>query len=423
EKLKKLVKDLRHNDLKLILNFAKRNSSGRKQELLERLNDVIDCGCPVSLAVKINEMSKKRNALNANSKLSSVASARDRGGTTISHTFTHATELEKSKKTNEADKDNNNSVNSSSSNENSSSSSGSLDIPFYPDVRFRHLPFYDFCDDLLKPIGMKDKNLGSKNNPKFAKYEFFLTPQQAKKIKDSQIMIDECMIEYGVQVLLRYCLLETTAEQDDNLPPKLCVHVNTKLITLPNFITPSHMGIEPKRPNRPLDITHACELNPLKPNFVSMTWVSDPVHNHCFGITLCKKLNCTTLLNRLKQNCSRHPDLTRALIKEKLAVNIDNEISFTCLKISLICPLGKTRLVLPCRSSNCSHLQCFDASTYLQMNDKKPTWVCPICDKLARYDSLIIDGLFIEILQKVKDTNEIQFLEDGNWKPIVKKQQ
>lgn len=55
--------------------------------------------------------------------------------------------------------------------------------------------------------------------------------------------------------------------------------------------------------------------------------------------------------------------------------------------------LGKMRLTVPCRAVTCSHLQCFDAALYLQMNEKKPTWICPVCDKKAAYESLIIDGL------------------------------
>lgn len=50
------------------------------------------------------------------------------------------------------------------------------------------------------------------------------------------------------------------------------------------------------------------------------------------------------------------------------------------------------RLAIPCRSLTCSHLQCFDATLYIQMNEKKPTWVCPVCDKKAPYEHLIIDG-------------------------------
>lgn len=60
--------------------------------------------------------------------------------------------------------------------------------------------------------------------------------------------------------------------------------------------------------------------------------------------------------------------------------------------LSLVPQLGKMRLRVPCRATTCSHLQCFDAALYLQMNEKKPTWTCPVCDQKAPYDDLIIDG-------------------------------
>lgn len=79
-------------------------------------------------------------------------------------------------------------------------------------------------------------------------------------------------------------------------------------------------------------------------------------------------------------------------VKEKLREDGDCEIATTMLKVSLMCPLGKMKMSIPCRSSTCSHLQCFDANLYLQMNERKPTWICPVCDKPAVYDNLVIDG-------------------------------
>ena len=64
---------------------------------------------------------------------------------------------------------------------------------------------------------------------------------------------------------------------------------------------------------------------------------------------------------------------------------------WTCVRV-LAVQLGKMRLMIPCRALTCSHLQCFDATLYIQMNEKKPTWVCPVCDKKAPYEHLIIDG-------------------------------
>lgn len=49
-------------------------------------------------------------------------------------------------------------------------------------------------------------------------------------------------------------------------------------------------------------------------------------------------------------------------------------------------------MVLPIRSSQCNHVQCFDAATFLQMNEKKPTWLCPVCDKPAEFKTLVVDG-------------------------------
>lgn len=54
--------------------------------------------------------------------------------------------------------------------------------------------------------------------------------------------------------------------------------------------------------------------------------------------------------------------------------------------------LVKMRLGVPCRVLTCAHLQCFDAVFFLQMNEKKPTWTCPVCDKPAPFELLTIDG-------------------------------
>lgn len=113
-------------------------------------------------------------------------------------------------------------------------------------------------------------------------------------------------------------------------------------------------------------------------------------------------------------------------VKEKLNEDADSEIATTSLRVSLACPLGKMRMCTPCRASTCSHLQCFDASLFLQMNERKPTWNCPVCDKAALYDNLVIDGYFQEVLNSNKllpDVNEIQLLQDGSWENLVLKKE
>ena len=54
--------------------------------------------------------------------------------------------------------------------------------------------------------------------------------------------------------------------------------------------------------------------------------------------------------------------------------------------------LGKMRMELPSRTRLCTHLQCFDAKTFLMMNEKKARWMCPVCDKSLLLQELYIDG-------------------------------
>ena len=133
------------------------------------------------------------------------------------------------------------------------------------------------------------------------------------------------------------------------------------------------------------------------------------------------KLTSDDLLDRLRKKGTREPQYTRSLIIDKLN-NDDEDVATTSLKVSVTCPLGKMRMRVPCRPVTCNHLQCFDASTFLQMNERKPTWSCPVCDKKALYDDLLIDGYFQEILDS-KDTaeeNEVILEQDGSWKLVPK---
>ena len=68
------------------------------------------------------------------------------------------------------------------------------------------------------------------------------------------------------------------------------------------------------------------------------------------------------------------------------------------------------RMTMPCRPTTCDHLQCFDASLFLMMNEKKPTWTCPVCDSPAKYEDLMVDGYFEEVIKSPllpEEENEI----------------
>ncbi|XP_061624325.1 E3 SUMO-protein ligase PIAS2 [Phyllopteryx taeniolatus] len=293
--------------------------------------------------------------------------------------------------------------------------------PVHPDVQMKSLPFYDVLDILIKP-----SSLGASTAQRYHQEKYFifaLTPQQVREVCISRDFLPGGRRDYMVQIQLRFCLSETSCPQEDNYPNGLCVKVNGKLFPLPGYVPLPKNGVEQKRPGKPLNITSLVRLSSAVPNQISVAWAPEIGKTYSMSVYLVRQVTSPLLLQRLRMKGIRNPDHSRALIKEKLTADPDSEVATTSLRVSLMCPLGKMRLTVPCRAVTCSHLQCFDAALYLQMNEKKPTWICPVCDKKATYESLIIDGLFLEILNDCSDMDEIKFQEDGTWCPMRPKKE
>ncbi|XP_070850753.1 E3 SUMO-protein ligase PIAS1 isoform X5 [Drosophila suzukii] len=288
-------------------------------------------------------------------------------------------------------------------------------LPIHPDVRLKKLAFYDVLGTLIKPSTLVPRNTQRVQEVPFY---FTLTPQQATEIASNRDIRNSSKVEHAIQVQLRFCLVETSCDQEDCFPPNVNVKVNNKLCQLPNVIPTNRPNVEPKRPPRPVNVTSNVKLSPTVTNTIMVQWCPDYTRSYCLAVYLVKKLTSAQLLQRMKTKGVKPADYTRGLIKEKLTEDADCEIATTMLKVSLNCPLGKMKMLLPCRASTCSHLQCFDASLYLQMNERKPTWNCPVCDKPAIYDNLVIDGYFQEVLGSSllkSDDTEIQLHQDGSW--------
>ncbi|EHB14628.1 E3 SUMO-protein ligase PIAS4 [Heterocephalus glaber] len=363
-----------------------------------------------------------------------------------------------------------------------------------PEVRLVKLPFFNMLDELLKPTelgeccqhchrlyhipamqpGAEDDGPGTtsdvgdahyvtqqlsmtvpQNNEKLQESPciFALTPRQVELIRNSRELQPGVK---AVQVVLRICYSDTSCPQEDQYPPNIAVKVNHSYCSVPGYYPSNKPGVEPKRPCRPINLTHLMYLSSAT-NRITVTW-GNYGKSYSAALYLVRQLTSAELLQRLETIGVEHPELCKALVKEKLRLDPDSEIATTGVRVSLICPLVKMRLSVPCRAETCAHLQCFDAVFYLQMNEKKPTWMCPVCDKPAPYDQLIIDGLaaapqaafpparsssdssrlpdpgqvaaafsgpgypgprlLSKILSECEDADEIEFLADGSWCPI-----
>ncbi|XP_038873744.1 E3 SUMO-protein ligase PIAS1 isoform X1 [Salvelinus namaycush] len=422
--LKQMVMSLRVSELQVLLGYAGRNKHGRKHELLTKALHLLKAGCSPAVQMKVKELYRRRFPTKMVSPvdlaLPSVHSTLSGGLTSLgfdSHGSPSPLSLLGPK--HELGLPHlPSSLHPVHPDVKLQRLPSSLH-PLHPDVKLQRLPFYDMLDELIKPT-----SLASDNSQRFQEtcYAFALTPQQVQQISSS-MDISGTKCDFAVQVQLRFCLSETSCTQEDHFPSNLCVKVNSKPCNLPGYLPPTKNGVEPKRPSRPINITSLVRLSTTVPNTIVVSWTSEIGRSFSMAVYLVRQQTSTTLLQRLRAKGIRNPDHSRALIKEKLTADPDSEIATTSLRVSLLCPLGKMRLMIPCRALTCSHLQCFDATLYIQMNEKKPTWVCPVCDQKAPYQHLIIDGLFMEILNSCEDCDEIQFKEDGNWYPMRSKKE
>uniref|UniRef100_A0A183BQY8 SP-RING-type domain-containing protein n=1 Tax=Globodera pallida TaxID=36090 RepID=A0A183BQY8_GLOPA len=125
------------------------------------------------------------------------------------------------------------------------------------------------------------------------------------------------------------------------------------------------------------------------------------------------------LLERILANPNaRHPlEETKQTIIRQFNANDEDDVQMDALKFSLIDPLMHTRIKIPSRAAECTHLQSFDLNSYLMMCEKRPIWKCPVCNKSAIDSKLIIDAYFEQVLSNVgAGVNEVELLRDGTWR-------
>ncbi|CAB4069518.1 unnamed protein product [Lepeophtheirus salmonis] len=236
------------------------------------------------------------------------------------------------------------------------------------------------------------------NRHQEAQFQFFMTPSQATDIASHRDIRISSKLDYLYQIQLRFCplSLDSSKEMADEFPPGIILQVNGKGVVLPNPIPTNRTGVEPKRPPKPVNITSCCKLSPILPNVVNIKWAGEYGKWWVVGIWLVMKCTSEDLLERLKKKGTRNSEYTKKTIIAKMCD--DDDVETECLRVSVACPLGKMRMTLPCRPSTCGHLQCFDASLFLQMNERK-THDLP------------------------KDENDIILNGDGSWMPVPKEEE
>ncbi|KAJ5753835.1 uncharacterized protein N7511_007988 [Penicillium nucicola] len=163
---------------------------------------------------------------------------------------------------------------------------------------------------------------------------------------------------------------------------------------------------------QPADVTNYIRKKPDYPNNIVMTYAL--TQKKFFALAnLVKQHPIEDLVSELR---------TRKLISKEQVIREmknrahDSDIVATSSVMSLKCPLSTLRIQVPCRSIICTHNQCFDASSFLELQKQAPTWTCPVCSKATSFESLQVDQYVDDILQTTSSNiDQVTVEPDGAW--------
>ncbi|RDW59280.1 uncharacterized protein DSM5745_11108 [Aspergillus mulundensis] len=163
---------------------------------------------------------------------------------------------------------------------------------------------------------------------------------------------------------------------------------------------------------RPADITNYIRKKAGYPNHVVMTYAL--TQKRFFVVA--NLVECTAI-EELVDKLKRRKTITKEQVLQEMKSKAeDADIVATSTVMSLKCPLSTQRIEVPCRSVLCTHNQCFDASSFLQLQEQAPTWSCPVCAKSTSYESLNVDQYVDDILHSTPhDVEQVIIEPDGQW--------
>jgi len=202
-------------------------------------------------------------------------------------------------------------------------------------------------------------------------------------------------------IIVLCCCKERAHELENSMfvPRIFAVKVNEKEIEM-KFIDAKN------RTAQPIDITRHCEFNDAKLNTISFY---APMNQTYISIVRVRRITIETLVDEIK---------ARPIVQGQVGFKQKtDDVLATSAEVSLQCPLGKIRIQSAFRSKKCTHTQCFDGMTFLEMNVRISTWKCPVCNKSSPFSDLVFDTFFDEILKKVDENVDTVIIDStGEWR-------
>ncbi|EHK17724.1 uncharacterized protein TRIVIDRAFT_183126 [Trichoderma virens Gv29-8] len=231
-------------------------------------------------------------------------------------------------------------------------------------------------------------------------------------------IVQRCNEDKSYRIMV-FCASDDSGLQDVAFPHQSELRVNG------DEIKANLRGLKNKPGStRPVDITNTLRLRGNYMNNIEFTYaltsrvkslltVFFSGQKYYLIVNICKTTSVPELVTTIS---NRRKISEESVISELNKIAQDPDVVATSQVLSLKCPLSYMRLEVPCRSLSCTHLQCFDATSYLQLQEQGPQWLCPICNKSAPFDQLAVDGYVKVILENTSKSLETVTIEpNGKW--------
>ncbi|KAI8140353.1 PINIT domain-containing protein [Fennellomyces sp. T-0311] len=257
---------------------------------------------------------------------------------------------------------------------------------------YKYGPFFEVTSE-LSPPSLCQSALHARSIKSFT---FTLNPAQQQQINDQTHEVRFFCAKYrsdGGPALMEF--------------PDVCeVRVNAKTVVSAQQLR----GIKnnPGTINPP-DLTKF--IQKTSQNTVDLVYAHS-VHEYVACVRLVRRHTVESLVKNLVDSKFVSKDVVlEKFVKEQQEADVMIEFQ----TVSMKCPLAFTRIQIPCRASACTHAQCFDAYTFLKMNEQTPTWSCPACSRsIGSYNDLLVDGYFQNILDTVgQNVESVRIGADG----------
>ncbi|CAM8947213.1 unnamed protein product [Rhodiola kirilowii] len=115
------------------------------------------------------------------------------------------------------------------------------------------------------------------------------------------------------------------------------------------------------------------------------------------------------------------PNLKDYVQLDVISRSSDSDVLVGPSRITLNCPISRTRIKTPVKGHLCKHVQCFDFDNFVEINSRRPSWRCPHCNQYISFLDIRVDQNMVKVLNEVADNVEDVIISpDGSWKNTPK---